>query len=1117
MRLVSLNKLTVFISSCVVLFVFLASNQTARAAVTYYVDYVGGSDSNIGTSPSTPWKHAPGDTRATGAAGSKALLAGDTVIFKGGVKYFVAVGSQINLNWNGTSASRITYDGNSAGTWGTGRAIFTDNYANHNGVITSVFYGSGNRTGLTFKNLEFSALGGASTLPPDNGSPVIRNAAIAIRINGSANSVLVDNSVFREIGYWFSKKPMNAEAISGVGVAVLGANGLTVTNSDFSRVNIGLEMAADSSITNLTIANNAFHDSMRWPVDLYPFSSGTTIDQVNIHHNKFYDHYQFEEGFWTGYGESPHNDSIFLRIDTPCNWGTVNIYANEFWSNQNTGVGGTASIYITGGPSANIYNNTFRGTMQTRTIYVNGGTPGPLPQVVRIQNNSFIENYQWAIELARDTALLGTIDIRNNIFYDTRTGSGNNEIFRISDSSIANSLTVDYNIYQSFNTNGSWFFWAGRASGGLSTMQSFGLEAHGMKVDPQWVNSTYGVGSQANLNDLHLKSTSPAINAGANLSSFCSSLPGLCSDKDGTARPGTGAWDIGAYEDGSSGGTTQPPSGGTQTGTGTYYVATTGNDSNAGTQASPWRSTQKAASNAVAGNTVIFAPGSYPGNVTFSNSGTSGARITFSGGTLTGAYAVNGSYITFTGQTFTGYGDPVFQYEGSNGEIKNFSYHTGQARKFVNWNGNNGLVDTGDVTGLAPATSGGGVFIATGGNNITVRKVNLHDNDNTEAFGYIWGTNIKILENTMINSDNSRYDLVHADFLQVFAYSGTAASNNVEVAGNRIINSDVQAFMMNAKNTGVPTSPNIHHWYIHNNIFANSWQSASIYVPYTEIANNIFYNWGTNNGYAFSVRDGTGSGSYSVGTNVSIYNNAFVGTTYAREIAVSADYNYRDGASLPDGTHNKTGTAGFTNIGQLDFSLTSGSILRDAGRTLTSFSNDILGNGRPQGSAWDIGAYEYGGSGGVLPPPGGGTPLLPIIPETCSAPALSPWPSTFANPCPVVNVASTISQTDPITIKIAPTQSETNLMYVSTKAYMSGINAGWSPFFIAGGTWITSPGNSYYIASPFTNPIPKGSHYIATWDWTYKGKNADGSNCFVGPESNICGKGKWRIHKITVQ
>src|SRR3989344_2405580 len=438
MRLVSLNKLTVFISSCVVLFVFLASNQTARAAVTYYVDYVGGSDSNIGTSPSTPWKHAPGDTRATGAAGSKALLAGDTVIFKGGVKYFVAVGSQINLNWNGTSASRITYDGNSAGTWGTGRAIFTDNYANHNGVI---------------------------------------------------------NSVFREIGYWFSKKPMNAEAISGVGVAVLGANGLTVTNSDFSRVNIGLEMAADSSITNLTIANNAFHDSMRWPVDLYPFSSGTTIDQVNIHHNKFYDHYQFEEGFWTGYGESPHNDSIFLRIDTPCNWGTVNIYANEFWSNQNTGVGGTASIYITGGPSANIYNNTFRGTMQTRTIYVNGGTPGPLPQVVRIQNNSFIENYQWAIELARDTALLGTIDIRNNIFYDTRTGSGNNEIFRISDSSIANSLTVDYNIYQSFNTNGSWFFWAGRASGGLSTMQSFGLEAHGMKVDPQWVNSTYGVGS----------------------------------------------------------------------------------------------------------------------------------------------------------------------------------------------------------------------------------------------------------------------------------------------------------------------------------------------------------------------------------------------------------------------------------------------------------------------------------------------------------------------------------------------------------------------------------------------------------------------------------------------
>jgi len=86
---------------------------------TYYVDYDDGSDSNNGLSTLTPFKHCPGDPNATGMPDSTSLSYGDTVIFKGGVFYR----GQIRCEWGGSSGHPITYDGNTADTWGTGRAI----------------------------------------------------------------------------------------------------------------------------------------------------------------------------------------------------------------------------------------------------------------------------------------------------------------------------------------------------------------------------------------------------------------------------------------------------------------------------------------------------------------------------------------------------------------------------------------------------------------------------------------------------------------------------------------------------------------------------------------------------------------------------------------------------------------------------------------------------------------------------------------------------------------------------------------------------------------------------------------------------------------------------------
>ena len=55
--------------------------------------------------------------------------------------------------------------------------------------------------------------------------------------------------------------------------------------------------------------------------------------------------------------------------------------------------------------------------------------------------------------------------------------------------------------------------------------------------------TSYGLGINTSLNDLHLQSASPARNVGANLSTY------FTADADGVSRPGgSTAWEIGAYQ-----------------------------------------------------------------------------------------------------------------------------------------------------------------------------------------------------------------------------------------------------------------------------------------------------------------------------------------------------------------------------------------------------------------------------------------------------------------------------------------------------------------------------------------------------------------------------------------
>ncbi len=98
--------------------VVLLLAATASAA-TYYIDFAEGDNTADGLSPRTAWKHSPGDRNATDNPKDAKLEPDDTIIFKGGVHYY----GSLELDVSGADGKPITLDGNTAGTFGEGKAI----------------------------------------------------------------------------------------------------------------------------------------------------------------------------------------------------------------------------------------------------------------------------------------------------------------------------------------------------------------------------------------------------------------------------------------------------------------------------------------------------------------------------------------------------------------------------------------------------------------------------------------------------------------------------------------------------------------------------------------------------------------------------------------------------------------------------------------------------------------------------------------------------------------------------------------------------------------------------------------------------------------------------------
>lgn len=404
--------------------------------------------------------------------------------------------------------------------------------------------------------------------------------------------------------------------------------------------------------------------------------------------------------------------------------------------------------------------------------------------------------------------------------------------------------------------------------------------------------------------------------------------------------------DIGAYRCGGAGlSAASPPSGDTPrpqndappaSGGGTvntYYVSTTGSDSNPGTLASPWASLSKANATLRPGNTLYIRGGTYTGiKLDWNASGSVNNPITitnypgetpiFDGGGrdqfLVMGYS-SPSYVIFKGLEVRNYSYNAFALAyGHHITIKNNYIHDIQA------------VNTGSIYT--------GAFVDSYVHHIII------ENNHFKSIGRT--------ANTPNYTDHAVYPSRHSSYITI---------------RNNLFEDQRAGAAIHAYDNAAGT---IDHVLIYNNIIhitpgKTIWGIIAGDTNVEIYNNSLIIDPGTMIHTLGAVAHHTGAANELV-----LKNNIFYGAVPTRGyidsgyLDVTADYNlYYPGAVDPEdkGSHSKRGNPQF--VSSSDFHLQSGSPAINAGIAIPGFADDYDGVSRPQGNGFDIGAYEFRGTG----------------------------------------------------------------------------------------------------------------------------------------------------------
>jgi chitodextrinase len=380
----------------------------------------------------------------------------------------------------------------------------------------------------------------------------------------------------------------------------------------------------------------------------------------------------------------------------------------------------------------------------------------------------------------------------------------------------------------------------------------------------------------------------------------------------------------------------------------TYYVATTGNDSNAGSAAAPFKTLQKAADMANACDTVIVKDGTYTVTsgstfVTTSKAGNSTCPITFKsenkwGAKLDGQKSSRAAFVLAAGAQYIRI-ENFEMYDFAAGQITAQPSLSGDAAAIDAYAGGANSIFKGnyihDIGKNCTNTTNGEVAIFMQAPNITVEGNYIHEIGRYQAGESGCGTNYT----TDRNHDHGIY------------VNGSTGGGGAGGASGAIIK---------------------------NNIFNNTYAGFAIQLyPGTlsnvKVVNNTFNNCNSAKSYACII---TGANFSNVAIQNNIVKNpsgVFIEHYQGPYASFTVANNLLSGSAIwstatPSGvtmTANQLNTdPKLVDPANGDFSLQSSSPAIDAGATITEVSADFNNTSRPQGSVYEIGAFEYAAIGG---------------------------------------------------------------------------------------------------------------------------------------------------------